>query len=49
VFFSHIHTFFAQSSFYIDSIWSRHFAERRLRGPQLSILTNVYVCIVRDN
>ena len=35
--------FFAQSSFYIDSIWFRHFAETRLCPLQLSILTNVYL------
>ena len=33
----------AQSSFYIDSIWFRYFAETRLRAVQLSILTNVYL------
>ena len=35
--------FLAQASFYIDSIWFRHFAETRLCALQLSILTNVYI------
>jgi len=38
------HAFLAQLlSFYIDSIWFRHFAETRHRALQLSILTNVYL------